>query len=292
MGRTWQRRHDQQRHHRLERPDQPPRLRRHLTLNGVNTYTGPTTINSGHLAFNNAASFGSGGDPIRLRWGWAGGTMTYTAAGATTLAKPIELGPSTNGLRLTSTGTLTLTGVISGTSLDPQTTSSRSPRSPAPARSSSGPRTPSPAMSACSPARSASSPTTTSARQPTGSPSATARRAPRSCASTPPASHRAADHAWRATPLIRTTGQDAVISGPISGGNQTLTLTKTGAGTLTLTGTHTFGATIQITAGTLHVNGTLSPRGESFGRSRHGDGARQQLCGTSGAAGPFTGSCA
>ena len=60
---------------------------------------------------------------------------------------------------------------------------------------------------------------------------------------------------------LRTTGQDAVISGPMSGGNQTLTLTKTGAGTLTLTGTHTFGAIIQITTGTLHVNGTLSPAG-------------------------------
>ena len=85
-----------------------------LVLNG-NTYTGPTTIVSGGITFNSAASFGAGGDPIRIRNG-SGGGITYSGAGVTALPNPIEIGPSSTGIATSGSGTLTLNGVISGTS--------------------------------------------------------------------------------------------------------------------------------------------------------------------------------
>jgi autotransporter-associated beta strand protein len=57
---------------------------------------------------------------------------------------------------------------------------------------------------------------------------------------------------------FRTTGTDAMISGPISGAEYPTNLTKVGAGTLTLAGTHTYGATTHVSGGTLEVNGTLT----------------------------------
>ena len=88
-----------------------------LTLNGVNTYTGPTTILLGGVQFNSAASFGSGGDPIRFRNSSAGGSMIYTAAGTTTLPNPIEIGLRSTGISANNSGTLVLNGVISGNAL-------------------------------------------------------------------------------------------------------------------------------------------------------------------------------
>ena len=233
-----------------------------LTLNGVNTYTGPTAINSGHVAFNNAASFGAGLDPIRLRWGWSlgqGGTMTYTGAGATTLAKPIEIGPSTNTLRLSNGGTLTLTGVISGAGIDPLnhalTFSSTTGAGVIELRA---------VNTFTGNVRLLSGTLSIAADSNLGP--ASNRLTLGNSANPAPTLRIDATGIEIARPItiggnvaIRTNfGFDASISGPMSGGEYIYTMTKTGTGTLTLTGTHSYAATTQIIAGSLRVNGTLT----------------------------------
>jgi autotransporter-associated beta strand protein len=230
-----------------------------LTLNGINTYTGPTTINSGHVAFNSAASFGSGGDPIRFHFGATGSTMTYTGSGATTLPNPIEIGPSITALRLGNGGTLTLTGVISGTSTetigDALTFASVTGAGTFELRA---------ANTFTGNVRLISGTLGIVADNNLGASSN--RFTLGSGTSNNPTLRFDAADITLARPItiggnaaIRTnTGFDATISGPITGADYTYTLTKTGAGTLTLTGTHTYGATTQVSAGTLLVNGTLA----------------------------------
>src|SRR5262249_11706950 len=54
-----------------------------LTLNGVNQYTGPTTLNAGGVFFNNASAFGTGPEAIRFRnWTGGGGRSTRARPGS------------------------------------------------------------------------------------------------------------------------------------------------------------------------------------------------------------------
>jgi fibronectin-binding autotransporter adhesin len=235
-----------------------------VALNGVNAYTGPTTINSGGVEFNSAASFGAGGGPIRFR-NVINSSMSYTGAGATTLSNPIELSSGSTPFlyanygritfSVTNGGTLTLSGVIGGIDAGPVLApvfDARAGvielrgastfnafhvemRSGAVGINSDGNF-----GAATNPLRLGGGTTNT----PTLRFDAAGITVARPVVFT--------GHA-----VINTNGHDGTISGPMTGGNYTSILTKSGAGVLTLSGANNFPLTIQVAGGTLRVNSTL-----------------------------------
>jgi autotransporter-associated beta strand protein len=226
-----------------------------LTLNGANTYTGPTTINTGGVSFNSAASFGAGGDPIRFRNSGPGGSMTYTAAGPTTLPNPIEIGPSSNGIISNNGGTLTLTGLISGTStnnLFPGVTFSGTGTIELRAANTFtawvGLNTGTLGIAADNNLGNSSNQLSLGSGT-SNNPTLRLDDAGITLA-------RQIIIGGNAT--INTNGFDATISGSMVGGQSSYTLTKTGAGTLTFTGTSTSLAATTVAGGTLRVNGVLT----------------------------------
>ena len=226
-----------------------------LILNGANTYTGPTTINDGGVSFNSAASFGPGGGPIRFRNGF-GGSMIYTAAGPTTLPNPIETSPGGTGISVSGGGTLTVNGVISGTSLIPDqfgltlsggtgviqlrgantftgrvnintgTVGIAADNNFGPAANRVG----------------LGSGTTGNPVLRFDAPGLVLNR----------------DLIISGHTAINTNGYNATVSGQVFGSDTTHVLTKTGAGTLTLSGPGTYIGPTTVAAGTLRVNGTLT----------------------------------
>lgn len=225
-----------------------------LTLNGANTYTGPTTINSGGVAFNSAASFGSGGGPIRFL-NAVNSALSYSGSGATTLPNAITISGGSMWFYVTDGGTLTLDGVISGVE---------------PVGSVSGPLFD--AKTGVIQLRGANTFTSPLVQLVSGTiginsdnnfGAASNRLYLGSTTTSPTLRFDAAgitiarQIAVNNSVTIDTNGFDATISGQMLGSDNTKILTKSGTGILTLTGTQSYGATTTITGGTLRVNGTL-----------------------------------
>jgi autotransporter-associated beta strand protein len=225
-----------------------------LALNGANTYTGPTTVNGGSVTYTSAASFGSGGDPIRFRNNLNGG-MGYTGTGATVLPNPIEIGQGTTSISVNNGGTLTLNGVISGTA-------GGNPGGPVFA-----------ANSGVIQIRGAN--TFTGLTQVTtgtvgilannsfGDPSNQLNLGSGTTGNPTLRFDAAAIDLARPVVIqgnvtINTNGNDGTISGQVFGSSTAYTLTKSGAGTLTLTGPGTYVGPTTVSGGTLRVNGTLT----------------------------------
>jgi fibronectin-binding autotransporter adhesin len=93
-----------------------------VTLSGVNTYSGTTTLNSGYLYVTNNSSLGSGASPLEVPGnsganGWA---ATLATSGAiVTVSNPIVVGNGGLALNTGSPYALTLTGNISEMEDDP-----------------------------------------------------------------------------------------------------------------------------------------------------------------------------
>jgi fibronectin-binding autotransporter adhesin len=101
-----------------------------LTLSGINTYTGGTTLNSGILQFNNDNAIGSGTLTIeggKVRAGIAsrtisndlvlGGTLTMSGSNALTFTGGVDLGGADRTIDNSITSNLTFSGVMSNGSL-------------------------------------------------------------------------------------------------------------------------------------------------------------------------------
>ncbi|PJE53347.1 DUF4347 domain-containing protein, partial [Marinomonas sp. BSi20584] len=101
-----------------------------LTLSGINTYTGGTTLNSGILQFNNDNAIGSGTLTIeggKVRAGLAsrtisndlllGGTLTMSGSNALTFTGGVDLGGADRTIDNSITSNLTFSGALSNGSL-------------------------------------------------------------------------------------------------------------------------------------------------------------------------------
>ncbi|HSQ54695.1 MAG TPA: autotransporter-associated beta strand repeat-containing protein, partial [Gemmata sp.] len=224
-----------------------------LTLNGANTYTGPTTILAGGVQFNSAASFGSGGDPIRFRNSSAGGSMTYTGAGTTTLTNPIELGLRSTGINANNSGTLVLNGVISGNALTTTFSgtglgfSGNGTIELRAANTFTGSVGLSGGTLGIVDNNNFGNATNQLSLGATSNPTLRFDAANIDLArSTVVGGHLTFD----------TNGFNATISGAFAGGSDAYIITKSGAGTLSLTGASTTRAKLQVSGGTVNVNGT------------------------------------
>jgi autotransporter-associated beta strand protein len=80
-----------------------------LTLSGINTFTGDLTVTAGLVTWTTEDSFGNAANKIVLN---GGGLLTTVAAA--TLNRDIVIGPAGGTLRTYGSTTLTLNGVISG----------------------------------------------------------------------------------------------------------------------------------------------------------------------------------
>jgi fibronectin-binding autotransporter adhesin len=229
-----------------------------LTLNGVNLYTGPTTLNAGGVFFNNASAFGAGPEAIRFR-NWTGGGMTYTGTTPVTIDKPIEIAPGGTGLSTNNGGTLTVTGVISGGQVaDPLLPTGLFVSAGSGAVLLRGANTflgnvqmNSGLLGINSDANFGDPTNKIFIGNVSNSPVSTLRF---------DAGGINVNRTIQllGTTVLNTNGFDATIAGPLIGGNSTAVLTKAGAGTLTLTGTSNYLAATVVSGGTLMVNGTLA----------------------------------
>ncbi len=81
-----------------------------LTLGGLNTYSGGTTINGGYIAITNDANLGAAGGPLTLA---NGSTLKISTANITT-TRTITLGSGGGIIHPTQNKTLTLNGQVTG----------------------------------------------------------------------------------------------------------------------------------------------------------------------------------
>jgi autotransporter-associated beta strand protein len=81
-----------------------------LTLDAVNTFTGPLTINSGKLSFRMSSNLGPGTDAIVIG---GGGGLLFNGSSTLTLSRPLEVANGFASLEA-SGGTMNVTGSISG----------------------------------------------------------------------------------------------------------------------------------------------------------------------------------
>lgn len=82
-----------------------------LTLNGANTYSGPTTVSDGILVAGNGAAFGAG--PVTLSGGRLGSSVAVTLANTVTVNGAATLGWASQAGNLTLAGALVGDGTLS-----------------------------------------------------------------------------------------------------------------------------------------------------------------------------------